>query len=81
MTQITPSLREKFLQFHEVYEFTFAKLKAEGASGAVIAVRVWKAAEAEVPLTPDELRLYKRHIALQSVNGGTLFALDDQDNW
>ena len=55
-------------------------MKEEGASGAVIAVRVWQAAEAEVPLTLDELSLYKRHIALQSVNGGTLFAIDE-DNW
>ena len=34
-----------------------------------------------LPLTPDELHLYKRHIALQSVNGGILFAIDDEDNW
>ena len=81
MIEITPALREKFLRFHEAYEFARAKLKDEGASGAVIAVKVWKAAEQEVPLTPDELHLYKRHIALQSVNGGILFAIDDEDNW
>jgi hypothetical protein len=81
MIEITPALREKFLRFHEAYEFARAKLKDEGASGAVIAVKVWKAAEREVPLTPDELHLYKRHIALQSVNGGILFAIEDEDNW
>jgi len=81
MVEITPELREKFLRFHEAYEFTRARLKEEGASGAVIAVKVWQAAQSDVPLTPEEMHLYKRHIALQSVNGGILFAIEDEDNW
>jgi hypothetical protein len=39
----------------------------------VVANEVWRAAEREVPLTPDELRLYKKLVALRSVNGGDLF--------
>jgi hypothetical protein len=81
MANITPELREKYLRFHEAYEFARAKLKEEGASGAVIAAKVWEAAQMEVPLSPEDLRLYKRHIALQSVNGGILFAVDDENNW
>ena len=81
MDRITPKLQKKFIRFHEVYELTQARLKDEGASGAVIAERVWKAALEAVPLTPDELRIYKIHIALQSVNGGRLFAIEDRENW
>ena len=66
----------KFLRFREVYEYTKEKLQSEGASGSVIAGKVWEAAQMEVPLTADELRIYKMHVALQSVNGGELFAID-----
>ena len=75
MDSITPELRGKFLRFREVYEFTLEKLQLEGASGSVVAVKVWEAALREVPLTAEELRLYKMHVALQSVNGGELFAV------
>ena len=81
MIEITPALRERFLRFHEAYEFARGRLKKEGASGAVVAARVWNEAQREVPLTPEELHTYKRHIVLQSVNGGILFALDDENNW
>ena len=81
MERITPELREKFIRFHEVYEITRARLKEEGAGGSVIAERVWTAALEAVPLTPDELHIYKLHIALQSVNGGRLFAIEDRENW
>ena len=74
MGNITPELQGKFLRFREVYEFTLEKLQQEGASGSVVAVKVWEAAQQEVPLTPKELRIYKMHVALHSVNGGELFA-------
>jgi hypothetical protein len=52
MDSITPELRGRFLRFREVYEFTLAKLQEEGAIGAVVSVKVWEAAQREVPLTP-----------------------------
>ena len=76
MVKITPELRMKFLKFHEIYGFTKEKLQSEGASGSVVAEKVWEAAQKEVPLTANELRIYKMHVALQSVNGGELFAID-----
>ncbi|MEO7673518.1 MAG: hypothetical protein ABIU09_05510 [Pyrinomonadaceae bacterium] len=77
MNVITPELRNKFLRFHEVYEIAKAMLRDEGASGSVIASRVWEVAKKDVTLTADELRIYKLHVALQSVNGGELFGDED----
>ena len=51
---------------------------AEGTQGLVIAKRVWSIALNEVPLTAEELYLYKRMVAIHSVNGGELFS-DDQE--
>jgi hypothetical protein len=79
MGPITPELRLKFLRFREVHEFTKVMLQEAGASGSVIAAEVWKAAEKEVPLTTEELKIYKMHVALQSVNGGALFAIEDSE--
>ena len=79
MDEITPELRGKFLHFHEVYEFTREKLQEEGASGFVVAAKVWEAAQREIPLTADELKIYKMHVALQSVNGGELFAIGNSE--
>lgn len=80
MKEITLELRNKFLRFHEVYEITKAKLQDEGASGSMIASRVWEEAGKEVPLTADELHTYKLNVALQSVNGGRLFGDADLNN-
>ena len=77
---VTPELRRKFLRFREVYELTSARLRDEGASGSVIADQTYAAALREVTLTAAELRLYKMHVALHSVNGGELFgAVDPTD--
>jgi hypothetical protein len=76
ISSLTPELREKFLRFHEVYEMTRLELEESGASEAVIANQVWKAAQREVPLAPDELHRYKLLVALQSVNGEELFGND-----
>jgi hypothetical protein len=76
---LTPELRDKFLRFREVYEFTQAKLEESGASGAVISQKVWEAAQEAVPLMPDELRQYKLLVAMHSVNGGELFGNDPEE--
>jgi hypothetical protein len=76
MATLTPELREKFFEFLAVYEFTKFKLESEGHSGGYIANEVWRAAQAAVPLAPDELKLYKKLVALHSVNGGDIFADD-----
>jgi len=77
MNNIEPTLREKFLQFREVYEASRIRLEDSGASGSVVAQEVWIEAMTAVPLTNDKLRLYKMHVAMQSVNGGELFAVPD----
>ena len=78
MLELTPELRERFLRFRDAYEHTKAKLEADDASGYVIAGGTWEAALKEVPLTPDELKLYRKLVAMHSVNGGELFGIDDR---
>jgi hypothetical protein len=73
--ELTPELRAKFLRFHEEYEFEHARLVATEVKGFRLAQGPWTAAQREVPLQPDELKLYKKLVALHSVNGGELFAL------
>jgi len=46
----------------------------------VIAKRVWEEAAAAVPLEPDELLLYKKLVAMHSVNGGELFPETDRED-
>ena len=74
MDHLTAGLREKFQQFHEVYEYNRERLTAEGIGGALLAGSVWVESLREIPLGPAELRLYKQLVALHSVNGGELFA-------
>ena len=76
MHELTPELRDKFLRFREVYEHNRIKLEESGASGKVVAAEAWKAALAEIPLTDEELHVYKLRVALHSVNGGELFGDD-----
>jgi hypothetical protein len=45
------------------------------AHGYEIAAEPWKAAEEAEPLTPEELTLYKKLVAMHSVNGGELFGV------
>src|SRR5687768_4209334 len=66
---LTDDLRQKFLAFHETYEAARNRLADSGASGGVVATRVWMIALTAVPLTVDELRAYKLHVAMHSVNG------------
>jgi hypothetical protein len=66
-------MRERFIRFREVYEFTRERLVAEGAAGHVIASRPWDAALAAEPLESWELKLYKQLVAMHAVNGGELF--------
>ena len=73
MNVLTNSLREKFLRFHDVYEQNRERLLAEGVSGAVLSSAVWEDSLREVPLAAKELLLYKKLIAMHSVNGGELF--------
>lgn len=73
--QITPELRERFLRFREVYEARRVELLEGQASGRLVATEPYSAAQEAVPLTLEELHLYKKLAALHSVNGGELFAL------
>ena len=77
MDNLTNPLKEKFLLFHDIYEQTREHLLSKGVSGAVLASEVWEISLRELPLAPEELRLYKQLIAMHSVNGGELFG--DQD--
>jgi hypothetical protein len=73
--QMTPELRERFRRFREVYEARRLELVEGQASGRLVATEPYKAAQQAVPLTLDELHLYKKLTALHSVNGGELFAV------
>ena len=79
MADLTPELREKFLKFKEKYEHAESRLQAADASGAVISKDTWESALAEVPLTPEELKLYRKLVAMHSVNGGELFAIGENE--
>lgn len=79
MDELTPALRAKFLKFREVYEFEHARLVAAEVKGWRLAQGPWKAARSVVPLTLEEDRLYKKLVAMHSVNGGELFALGPLD--
>lgn len=74
MVELTSELRRRFTDFRIVYLATERRLIEEEVQGAVIAVKVWEEALAAVPLTPEELVLYKKLVAMHSVNGGVLFA-------
>jgi hypothetical protein len=76
MNALTNSMRDKFLKFHDVYEQNRERLDDEGVSGAVLSSQVWELSLREVPMTSDELHLYKKLVAMHSVNGGELFAPD-----
>lgn len=73
---LTSELRRKFIAFREAYLATEQRLIEQDMQGAVIAVRVWEEARVAVPLTPEELILYKKLVAMHSVNGGVLFEND-----
>ncbi|MEP6945879.1 MAG: hypothetical protein ABJA02_08185 [Acidobacteriota bacterium] len=73
---VSPELRTRFLRFREVYVATEERLTEEDAQAAVIARTVWIEAMAAVPLTRDELKVYKFLTAMHSVNGGELFGND-----
>jgi hypothetical protein len=75
LMNLTPELRTRFLHFREAYETRRLKMIEDGAHGYEIAAVPWKAAQEAEPLTPDELRLYKKLVAMHSVNGGEIFAV------
>ena len=70
---LTPHLRKRFLAFRRVYLATETRMLREEVQGAVIARQTWEEALAAVPLDSGELVLYKKLVAMQSVNGGELF--------
>jgi hypothetical protein len=71
--KVSPELRARFLAFREVYLATEQRLIEEEAQAAVIARAVWREAQTAVPLTPEELKIYKFLTAMHSVNGGEIF--------
>lgn len=74
--ELTSELRRKFAAFREAYLEAERRLIELDVQGAVIAKQVWEDARSAVPLTPDELILYKKLVAMHSVNGGVLFEND-----
>jgi hypothetical protein len=72
--KMTPQLRSRFHHFRDAYEARGLQMIEAGAHGYELADLPWKAAQEVEPLTADELRLYKKLVALNSVNGGELFA-------
>lgn len=80
MDELTPALRQKFLWFREEYEFEHARLVAADVKGTLLAKGPWAVAQEKVPLEPDEMKLYKRLVAMHSVNGGELFGLAQSDD-
>ena len=59
MTALTPELKAKFLAFRQAYEHARETMIAQDMQGALIAVKVWEIAQGAVPLTPDEMKVYK----------------------
>lgn len=78
MNEITSEQRERFLGFRAAYLAEWERLVAEGASGSVVASGTWDAAMRAVPLEPEELKLYKIHVAMNAANGGELFGNPDR---
>jgi hypothetical protein len=85
MQPLTPELREKLLLFHEAYEAAHEWLV--GAGGEVVDIEAWEVDVAEQaweqalrasPLTPEELRIYKMHLAICIANGGELLPSGDE---
>lgn len=72
-SEISLELQNRFRRFREIYLEEQQRQRTNGSSGWLLANEPYKVALREVPLAPDELRLYKKLFALQSVNGGTLF--------
>lgn len=75
---LTPELRKRFLAFREVYLAAEARMSGDDVQGAVIARRTWEEALAAVPLDREELILYKKLVAMHSVNGGELFGNESE---
>lgn len=75
MQEVTSALRLLFIAFRESYLAAEQRMIEENVQAAVIAVKVWEEALSAVPLTPSELILYKKLVAMQSVNGGELFGI------
>ena len=71
--RVSPELRVKYLAFREVNIAAEQRLTEEDAQAAVIARTVWLEAQSAVPLTPNELKIYKFLTAMHSVNGGEIF--------
>jgi hypothetical protein len=74
--KLTADLREKFLAFREAYLAAEERMIEDEVQQVLIARMTWEEALAAVPLAPDELMLYKKLVAMHSVNGGELFAED-----
>lgn len=79
MQILTSDLRVKFLAFREAYEHELARLLEREVKGTALAKLPYQQAQLEVPLTPSELHLYKKLVALHSVNGGELFGIGDDE--
>lgn len=80
MDELTPELRARFVKFREAYEVEHARLVAAEVKGFQLAQGPWEAAQRAIPLRADELLLYKKLVAMHSVNGGSLFAETDRDS-
>src|SRR4051794_11180140 len=80
MPKMTPYRRECFEKFHAIYTEAKTRLEEEAAAGNLHDL-AWREAQTKAPLLDSEIPLYKKLVAIHSVNGGQLFApeWDDQN--
>ena len=88
MKALTPKLRDKLMRFHQAYEAALARLIGAGPSNEVTddeawdeaaAAQAWEEARLASPLTREELRVYKLHVAIHLLNGGAVFPAVDAE--
>ena len=59
MENLTPELREKLSKFLEIERWHRAFLNAYATQNEAVSRLCWEAAFREVPLTPEESRIYR----------------------
>jgi hypothetical protein len=75
LPKMTPYRRERFEKFHAFYTEAKTRLEESDAAGNIHEL-AWREAQIKAPLLEREMPLYKKHVAIHSVNGGQLFSHD-----
>lgn len=74
--KMTPHRRERFLSFHQTYLSERDRLLSDEVAENQVHELAWQVAQKSNPLLPTEIPLYRKLVAIQSVNGGILFPMD-----